>query len=158
MKRLLYTSTSLYPHAVVNSYWAILRVGFHPQEVVLLLTEGFERQPEEVIPAMEALSEYETGSTPHFRVIDIRDVDYTALPERLKDIFTEGAKGAETALDVSPGRKYLVVPAVMAAREAGVKHIFYTFIRDLSWGDVPLPLKPFTTYHVYDLLWRRDDA
>ena len=158
MKRLLYTSTSLYPHAVVNSFWAILREGFHPQEVVLLLTEGFEKQPGEVIPAMEAAAEYETGSSPRFSVIDVRGVEYTALPGRLKEIFAEGVGRAETAVDVSPGRKYLVVPAVMAAREVGVRHIFYTFIRDLSWGDVPLPLKPFTTYRVYDLLWGRDDA
>ena len=101
---------------------------------------------------MERISEYEMGRVPAFTTVDLTDVDYTDLPERLREIFSQGVGDGEAAVDVSPGRKYLVVPAVLAGREVGVKHIFYTFIKDLSWGDIPLPLKPFTTYRVYDLL------
>lgn len=151
MKRTLYTSTSLYPHAVVNSYWAILRRGYHPDEVVIILTEGFEGQPERVTPAMAEVSEYEMGASPRFRVEDAREVEYPRMRQWLKGIFEEGVRAGEAAFDASPGRKYLVIPAVMAARDAGVHHIFYTFIRDLSWGDVPLPMKPLSSYRVYDL-------
>ncbi|MDD3621214.1 MAG: hypothetical protein PHQ81_02280 [Methanofollis sp.] len=125
--------------ALLNTYHAVLRDrGARPAEVHLVAWEESRLGP--VLEGLRLISE-RYGFSPKISVIRVTEGDYAAAGREVTGLVRSlVARGFETALDITPGRKAAIVSVCLdlAAASLQVDHIYYL--------GLPIPDPPARPY------------
>lgn len=151
--RVLITMMGLSTWGLFNSIWANVRKHqFVPERIYLLRREEeprFECTKNMIMALMEDYS-------PHCEFIPIRikGDDVYEVRDKVREIAAkEKASGNEVALDVTPGRKGVVLGAVLAGWDKDIfDHLFYLYIESLRNANRPYLLIPFPLQHPHDII------
>jgi uncharacterized protein YdhG (YjbR/CyaY superfamily) len=119
--------------ALVNSYYAAVRErGYQPDEVVIFAEEGTAGGLEAASEGIRAVS-VKYGFQPRIRSEVVRDGDFVEAGRKMTEtIKAWKASGNKIAVDITPGRKALVVGVLIPLNKLWVDHIFYLQIDDTS--------------------------
>lgn len=144
--------------ALVNSLWASIEDhGFLPERLILLCHARLKEDAEDCCgPAQELLRSY--GVEPEVSVYVVPETDFiTRVAEKVANIIAEEkGKGNEVALDITPARKALAMPAYTSALKHGADHVFYLFLRDLRHANRPYPMIPYFLHDWKDFVREGD--
>ncbi|MBP2145155.1 hypothetical protein J2129_000609 [Methanofollis sp. W23] len=125
--------------ALLNTYHAVLRErGARPAEVHLVAWEESRLGP--VLEGLRLISA-RYGFSPEVSVVRVAEGDYTAAGREVTGLVRAlVARGFETALDITPGRKAAIVSVCLdlAAEGLQVDHIYYL--------GLPIPDPPASPY------------
>jgi len=135
-----------------NSVWAMSRnLDFVP-DLVHILTAGCDKNAADkaAIMVRSLLSEINPGSEVKVQVIS--EEDASEIAETVKHIAAEEkGRGNQVALDVTPGKKTMVVGAMLASGNL-VDHVYYLHIASLKNADRPFLEIPLSSQHCHDFL------
>ncbi|MHA1593916.1 MAG: hypothetical protein ACTSXX_04150 [Candidatus Baldrarchaeia archaeon] len=143
------------PPAVYNPVWAAFKKGmFTPNVFYLLHTEKTEENAKKVAEVIKRIcKEYGDIEEPEIFMELVGEEDFNAIFRRPVEIIKEEVeRGAEVAIDITPGRKYMSAALLIAAKIPGVKHAFYLHLKDMSFRDVDYPQIPMKVQEFHDLL------
>lgn len=147
------TMMGLSTWGLFNSIWANIRKHqFVPDRIYLLKREEDSRFECTKGMIMALMEEYSPRC--EFVPVTIRGDDVYEVRSRVREIATkERAAGNEVALDVTPGRKGVVLGAVLAGWDKDLfDHLFYLYIESLRNASRPFPLIPFSVQHPHDII------
>ncbi len=160
MTHVLVTDTGRSFWAVVNSVHAFLKeTGIRPEKIIVLYERGTDlgKIPE----YLRMLARHYGAAVPIYHMLP--EADFNGARKRIvsRVLWEDVAEGAEVVMDVTPGRKAIVVAQVMAAADGMASHIMYLYIRKLEKADrpysmIPLALQELKFLHGEDL--RREAA
>jgi len=137
-----------------NSIWAMIRKFEYIADRVYVLTpEGDRSRAETATKMMRVLLE-EHGSKPDIQYVEIRGDDVKEVVSKVRKIAEEEkASGNSIALDVTPGRKAVVLGSVFAGWERKLfDHIFYLYLESLLNASRPHILIPMSIQHPHDII------
>jgi hypothetical protein len=133
-----------------NSVWAGIRESnYLPDKVYLLAAESDDS---DMGKSMLRILLQEHGSPGDVKIRTIAGDDMKGVLQTVRDIATE-EEGNSLALNVTPGRKAVVLGAVFAgwAKET-FDHIFYLYIDSLRNASRPYILIPVGVQHNHDII------
>jgi len=139
--------------ALVNSYYAAVRErSYRPDEVVIFAEEGTARGLEAASTGIMVISG-KYGFHPKVQSEVVRDGDFIEAGRKITAIIkTWKDAGNKIAVDVTPGRKALVVGAVIPLSKVGVDHIFYLQIDDTYGSSKPYMMIPLGRQTLRDFI------
>jgi hypothetical protein len=137
--------------SLLNTYYAILnQKKFSPDVIHIFVENLYKDKLEKVLKGLQLLNEsfgiYPTIDT----TIVSSDEIIPAKSLLLKYIKELKSREYTIALDITPGRKALVVAALMSTRKIGIHHVFYQAVDSIE--DIPLLMKPRSIIHLHDYL------
>jgi CRISPR/Cas system-associated protein Csm6 len=138
--------------SLLNSIWAMCRTLDFVPDRVHLLTAGCDKNAAEKAAQMvrSLLSEVNPGSEVRIQVVS--EEDASEIAEMVKRIVgEEKGRGNQVALDVTPGKKTMVIGAMLGGG-ALVDHVFYLHIESLKNADRPFIEIPLRVQHSHDFL------
>ncbi|MEE9341206.1 MAG: hypothetical protein V3V21_06040 [Thermoplasmata archaeon] len=145
--------------ALVNSLWASIEDhDYLPEKLIILHHARLKEDAHECSgPAEELLRSY--GVEPEVSVHVVPETDFiNRVAEKVAEIIKEEKKkGNEVALDITPARKALALPAYTSALNHGADHVFYLFLRDLRHANRPYPMIPYFLHDWRDFVRKGDD-
>jgi|GEM_PF-1188149 len=155
MAYVLVTDTGRSFWAVVNSVHAFLKeTGIRPEKIVVLYEDGTDlgKIPE----YLRMLARHYGVEEPIYHMLPEADFEGARRMIVSRVLWEDVAEGAEVVMDVTPGRKAIVVAQVMAAVDGMASHIMYLYIRRLDNADrpysmIPLALQELKFLHGEDL-------
>ena len=137
-----------------NSIWGTIRShGYVPDRVYVLRREADVENSEKARKMIQIiLKEYGSRAEIIFQNIEwdnVRDV-----VEKVRRIAaSEKGEKNELALDVTPGRKAVVLGSLLAGwREHTFDHVFYLYIESLRNAARPFILIPLSVQHSHDII------
>ncbi|MDH7508345.1 MAG: hypothetical protein QHH00_02970 [Methanomassiliicoccales archaeon] len=137
-----------------NSVWAIIRKhGFIP-EVIYILTTQEESEEANILEKMLAVLIRGHGLIPKTSIEVIKGDEIREVSERVRKIARDHKeKGDKIALDVTPGRKIVVLGSVFAGWSKEIfDHIFYLYMDSLFNAKRPYLLIPISTQHLHEII------
>ncbi len=137
--------------AMVNTYYAVLREDdYRPDKIFIFTEKSFSQEAEKGKVAMEVLNEnYEHESNIIIKVVD--DVDFVSAGNQLMDKINElGEDEYDISLDITPGRKPLVVASLLPTKKKELEHVYYLEISDLKNADHPYMEIPMEKQRLWD--------
>ena len=137
-----------------NSSWAALRQrSFVPQRIYIL-TAGCDRNDAEIAARMLKVLMREHGSDVDVRIETVPEEDVAGVAETVKRITTsERQTGARIALDVTPGKKSMVIGALLSGLARNeFDQIFYLYLEDLRNAARPYIEIPLHLQKSHDIL------
>ena len=116
--------------ALVNTYYAVLRDSeYYPDVIHLFTTTQYEPDLNKTLAAIKILNT-EFGISPKITSKVVDDVKFYYATKTIFDIIKSlKDEGYQVAIDITPGRKALVVATVIPASRIGVDHVFYLSIK-----------------------------
>lgn len=124
-----------------------------PQKVILFCHPRLKDRVSSLIPTIDTLLRgYDVDPDISLQIVPERDFIRTAQERITEVVREEKRKGNEVALDVTPARKSLALPAYLACINEKVDHIFYLFLRDLRHSSRPYPMIPFFMHDPRDFV------
>ncbi len=83
--------------------------------------------------------------------VEIPENDFLAVGTKIADIIKKEKKAKNSvALDITPARKAIASPALIAANEFNADHIFYLYIEDITNANRPYMMIPLNIQHSTD--------
>jgi len=139
--------------AMVNAYYAAVRErGYHPDEVVIFAEEGTAGGLEAASAGIRAVS-LKYGFQPVIRSEIVKDGDFIAAGRKMTELIRAWkSSGEKIAVDITPGRKPLVVGALIPLNKVWVDHIFYLQIDDTSDSAKPYMMIPLGRQSLLDFI------
>ncbi len=140
-----------YVWAMVNTYHAVMREKeFKPDKIYIYTEKSFEKEAEKGREAMHMINEaYDNISD--IEIIAVDDVDFVSAGKQLKDkIDMLNDERCEISLDITPGRKPLVVGALLPAKNSPLNHVYYLEIADLKDVSKPYMQIPMSKQKLWD--------
>jgi len=136
---------------VLNAYYAVVREGrFIPGEIHVF-TEGsgvalLESVKEGLARITEAF-----GGAAEIRSTEIPDADFVEAGRQISALIrTCREQGSRVAIDITSGRKALVVGALVPLRDTEVDHIFYLDITTTEGNALPYMMIPLPIQRLRD--------
>jgi|GEM_PF-598563 len=151
--KVLITMMGLSTWGLFNSIWANIRKHhFVPDRVYLLKREDDNRLECTRGMIMALMEEYSPEC--EFVTVTIRGDDVYEVRNRVREIaMRERGEGNEVALDVTPGRKGVVLGAIFAGWDKHLfDHLFYLYIESLRNASRPFLLIPLSVQHPHDII------
>jgi hypothetical protein len=139
--------------ALINSLWASVREqDYVPDRVYICSTKknmkGAQRNSERILTLMESY-----GKKPSITIIEIPENDFVETGKKISDIFKKEKKAKnKIALDITSARKAIASPALIAADNQRVDHIFYLYIENTANASRPHLMIPLSIQHLNDFL------
>lgn len=136
---------------MLNAYYAVLRKGgFMPGEIHV-----FTESSEEPLlrPVMEGLASITDafGGAAEIASVVVPDADFIEAGRQISDLIRScKERGSRVAIDITSGRKALVVGALVPLRDAGVDHIFYLDITTTEGNALPYMMIPMPIQRLRD--------
>lgn len=144
--------------ALLNSLWASIEEhGYLPERLIILVHARLKHEAEACShPAEELIRSY--GVEPEVSIQVVSEAHFiTRDAQKVESIIAkEKAEGNEVALDITPARKALAMPAYSAALKHGADHVFYLFLRDLRYANRPYPMIPYFLHDWKDFVEVQD--
>ena len=142
--------------ALVNTYYAVLRErAYYPEKVYIFTEQTYQPNLEPATKAIEILStEFGFKSEIESRIVS--DWDFLSAGKELFEL-VKGLKndGVSVAIDITPGRKPLVVAALITGISIDVDHVFYLAIKSTLDAAKPYMMIPLQIQQIRDFM---DDA
>jgi CRISPR/Cas system-associated protein Csm6 len=138
--------------SLFNSVWAMSRTMDFVPERVHILTAGCDKNAADKAALMVRglLSELKSGAEVLVQVIS--EEDASEIADKVKKLATmEKEQGNQVALDVTPGKKTMIIGAILASSNL-VDHVFYLHIESLKNADRPFLEIPLSVQHSHDFL------
>ncbi|MBA3046549.1 MAG: hypothetical protein KKH41_01595 [Candidatus Thermoplasmatota archaeon] len=138
--------------AMVNSYYAVLRQeNFLPDVIHIFTEKKYESYAPKIREAFGILNS-EFGIKPSIDVHTVEDVDFIAAGKQMSETIQNLKRaGMEVALDITPGRKALIIGALIPAMKQDLEHIYYLEITDMSDAARPYMEIPLQQQKLWDL-------
>lgn len=142
-----------YCWALVNSYYAVVRQrGYKPESVAILAEEGDQQKLESVSEAVTAISEKYGFSTKVLKET-VKEGDFVEAGRRISSMIRSWKEsGDEVAVDITPGRKALVVGTILPLYDIRVDHIFYLQIDEVEGASKPFMMIPLGRQKLHDFV------
>jgi hypothetical protein len=140
--------------ALVNSVWASARSFSFVPDRVHILTAGCDKDRTEGAATMlrHLLREYGSSAEVRLEVVDDQDAREVAEVVRRLAAAEKGA-GAKMALDVTAGKKLMVVGSLLSSlTKNDFEHIFYLSVDSQKNTDRPYLEIPLEMQHCHDIL------
>ncbi|MEM2125037.1 MAG: hypothetical protein QXX77_00215 [Candidatus Methanosuratincola sp.] len=143
--------------ALVNAYYAVVREKkYQPDEVVIFAEESTAGGLEAASAGIRAVS-VKYGFQPEIRSEVVKDGDFIEAGRKVTEIIRAWkASGNRIAVDITPGRKALVVGALIPLNKVGVDHIFYLQIDDTCDSAKPYMMIPLGRQTLRDFIEEAD--
>jgi hypothetical protein len=140
----------------VNAYYAVLREKHYLPDKVFIFTETtYQHELEKAETGIRILSE-EFGINPDINSKVVSDWDFLAAgKEVFSQVRTLKDSGYEVAIDITPGRKALVVAALISGIRVDIDHVFYLAIKSVDDAAKPYMMIPLQIQQIRDFV---DDA
>ncbi len=138
--------------ATINAYYASLERGYLPDEVYLLLERIHANKLKKALAAFKILS-HEYGIDPYISYKIIEEGDCVGAANYVRTLI-HGLKEErkEVALEITSGRKAIVVPSVVSAVSSGADHVFYLALRTLEDSSKPYMMIPLHRQSLKDFV------
>jgi hypothetical protein len=141
------TTMSTNLEAVINPLTAACEAGFIPDELHVLENPGVGDQFDDITSMMERVVVEYDGDTPDLDVTHLdRETDFHGIVEHFREpIARIRTDGGTTAVDVTPGRKFMSAIAFQAGIQFEADHVYYLYISNNQfygrlYPDVPRPV------------------
>jgi hypothetical protein len=153
VKRAYLTTLGRSTWALVNTYYAVLReIGYLPDRVYIFTEQTYESNLLRAKAAIEILSE-EFDIDPEIETKIVSDWDFLAAG---KEVFTLvktlKTQGAKVAIDITPGRKALVVASLITGIKIKIDHVFYLAIKYTDNAAKPYMMIPLQIQQIRDFM------
>jgi hypothetical protein len=127
--------------ALINSYYAVVEEkGYHPDKVIIYAEGNCETK--NIVESILSISN-EYSFSPNIEVRTVHEGDFIASGNVISsDLKRLKEESAETALDITPGRKPLVAGAILSASKLNIDHIYYLMIDSTEDAGKPYLLIP----------------
>jgi hypothetical protein len=152
-KRAYITNLGRSTWALVNTYYAVLREKqYFPDNVYIFTERTYKPELEKAKAAINILSE-EFEVQPDIQTKVVHDWDFLAAG---KEIFGTVKKfkenGYEVAIDITPGRKALVVASLISGIKVNIDYVFYLAIRSTDDAAKPYMMIPRQIQNIRDFM------
>ncbi|MDI9644266.1 MAG: hypothetical protein QFX35_03480 [Candidatus Verstraetearchaeota archaeon] len=129
--------------ALVNAYYAAVRQkGYLPETVAIFAEAGMAQELETVSDAIATISE-KYGGTTEVTNLTVREGDFIEAGKTIFSMIRSWKDaGDEVAVDITSGRKALVVGAITPLCRIEVDHIFYLQIDEIEGASKPFMMIP----------------
>ena len=141
--------------AVLNTYYAVLHESrFTPAEIHIITESVEEPLLGPVIDGLTRITDAFGGAAQIASAV-IPDADFIEAGRQISELIRScKERGSRVAIDITSGRKALVVGALVPLRETGVDHIFYLDITTtegnaLPYMMIPLPIQRLRDFAQY---------
>jgi hypothetical protein len=141
------TTMSTNLEAVINPLIAACEDGFRPDEVHVLDNPGVSEQFEEITAMMEHVVVEYGGDAPELFVTALdEETDFQEIVNHFREpIARIASEGGTTAVDVTPGRKFMSAIAFQSGMQFEADHVFYLYVANNRfygrlYPDVPRPV------------------
>jgi hypothetical protein len=141
---------------LVNTYYAVLREReFFPDKVFIITEKTYQASLEPAKDAIKILSS-EFGFSPEIEMHVVSDWDFLSAGKELFELVKDlKSNGYSVAIDITPGRKPLVVAALITGIKIDIDHVFYLAIRSTEDAAKPYMMIPLQIQQIRDFM---DDA
>lgn len=142
--------------ATINSYYAVLmEKNYRPERICVVVEEVYKDKLEKTIQAIRIISDA-FGLNPVIESIVIENASFLGAEKRVVPVIRKLKKeGFEVAVDITGGRKAVVVGTLINGLSEGIDHIYYLAITDLSFSDRPYMMIPLHVQHLRDFMEER---
>jgi len=136
-----------------NAVWADIRERDYLPDRVHVLTAGCDREAAEQAAKMLRILLHEHGSPAEVRleVIDEESMKQVSTSVR-RIVEEERRQGHTVALDVTPGKKEVVLGTLISGPRHSYDKVFYLHIETLKHADRPYVEIPLEAQHSHDIL------
>lgn len=141
------TTMSTNLEAVINPLISACEDGFLPDELYVLDNPGVGDQFDDITGMMERVVIEYGGTEPELFVTELdKETDFHAIVDHFKEpIARIQDNGGTTAVDVTPGRKFMSAIAFQAGIQFEADHVFYLYVSNNRfygrlYPDVPSPV------------------
>ena len=139
--------------ALVNTYYAVLREkGYYPDRIYVFTERTYRTELENALAAIRILSE-EFGISPELESQIVCDWDFLAAGKEVFELVKSlKAEGYTLAIDITPGRKVLVVATIISSIKVDIDHVFYLAIRSTDDAAKPYMMIPLQQQQIRDFI------
>ncbi len=139
--------------ALVNTYYAVLREKeYYPDNIYIFTERTFETHLDKVRSAISILSE-EFDIQPTIQTRIVSDWDFLSAGKEVFELVKSLKKsGATVAIDITPGRKALVVASLITGIKIKIDHVFYLGIKSTDDAAKPYMMIPKQIQQIRDFM------
>ncbi|WP_048152135.1 hypothetical protein [Palaeococcus ferrophilus] len=139
--------------ATINSYYAVLmRENYRPERIYIVVEEAYRSKLEKTEEALRIISEA-FGINPEIESVVIENASFLEAEKRVVPIIRKlKSEGFEVAVDITGGRKAVVVGTLIKGLHEGIDHVYYLAITELSFADRPYMMIPLHVQHLRDFM------
>lgn len=143
----------------MNTYYAVLRdKRYYPDIVYVFTVEAYHHELHHTLDAIKILND-EFGLKPEVKSEIVDDEEFYNATKTIFDIIKHlKDTGYTVAIDITPGRKALVVATVIPATKIGVEHVFYLAINNTDDAAKPYMMIPLQLQHIRDFIEYHDQV
>ena len=139
-------------HAIINSFWATVKIHEYHPDKMYIIHEVHEGDFEYIQSTIEnnldtIMSEY--GFSSEIVFVDVDFLDFQGCMDRINEIL-EMHKDDSIAIDITSSRKYMAIAAVLSGWES-VEHIFFLHTEMVKYREMPFMMRPMLYQHPLDL-------
>jgi hypothetical protein len=137
----------------VNTYYAVLTEReYLPDRVYIFTEKTYEGEVDKSVRAIKILSQ-EFGCNPEPDTQVVSDWDFLGAGKKIFEL-VKGLKddGFEVAIDITPGRKALVVAALISGIKIRIDHVYYLAIRSTDDAAKPYMMIPLQIQQIRDFM------
>jgi hypothetical protein len=128
---------------------------FYPDEVYIFTEKTYQLELDKAKSAIRILSE-EFGFEPKVNTHIVSDWDFLSAGKELFELVKKlKNNGYNVAIDITPGRKPLVVAALITGIKVQIDHVFYLAIKSTEDAAKPYMMIPLQIQQIRDFM---DDA
>lgn len=137
--------------ALSNAYYAVLvQKSFYPELVHIFTEEIFLKDLPKAEKAIRLLSE-EFGFTPEVKTHVSKEAEFFNAGVEVSELVRKlKSEGYRIAIDITPGRKALVVALLIPAMKQKIDHVFYLAVKKLE--DKPYMMIPLANQELRDFI------
>ena len=147
------TTMSTNPEAVINPLAAACDDGYCPDELHVLDNPGVSHQFDDITSMMERVVIEYGGNAPELSITRLdEETDFQRIVDHFHEPITRIQEGeGTTAVDVTPGRKFMSAIAFQAGMKFEADHVYYLYISNNRfygrlYPDVPQPVAEFIDF------------
>ena len=152
-KRAYLTALGRASWAMVNTYYAVLRErGYLPDKVYIFTEETYKKKLEKANAAIKILSE-EFGISPEIESRVVNDWDFLEAGREISDLVRNlKVDGFQVAIDITPGRKAIVVAALIIGIKVKIDYVFYLAIKSTEDAAKPYMMIPMQLQQIREFM------
>ena len=139
--------------ALINTFYAVLREKrYFPDQIYVFAEENYIDNLGMVEKGIKILSK-RFGFSPKIKSEEVEEANFLDAGLKISKLINElKADGVEVAVDITPGRKALVVGTLVPGPQIPVDHIFYLALKTLEDVSKPYMMIPLHIQHLIDYI------
>jgi hypothetical protein len=152
-KRAYLTALGRASWAMVNTYYAVLREReYLPDKIYIFTEEAYEEKLDKAIAAIKVLSS-EYGINPEIESRVVSDWDFIEAGREISVLLKAlKEEGYQVAIDITPGRKAIVVAALIIGIKVKIDYVFYLAIKTTVDAAKPYMMIPMQIQQIREFM------